>query len=505
MANTIKNPITGRDKLIVTDEGVFDAITGRQVGIIENGVMRSATTGLPMAVVVSGGGEGGGSIDLSFITANAEDILSGKIGSDKNGNPVYGTLEMSGGGGSDSGLSTVTVTEFTPAKSACTGLSEIIVSGLGSDYASANGTYEVTEETERIAAPFERIYRHTSGEWYIWGEYDSEYEEGYWYIGPAPDSGNLVYWTTSALTDGTFTFEDWDLGDSFDVTLDVTETAYPATPVILNGVTDSGKLVTLSGYDAVPQIGRKYVANGDVLVGRALDAGNGVMPNDLVLLTRWEKFSRNTDFIDKTGNAKIKWGESIDTIYEPLNEPHAIFDGIIIRCNHVYGGLDGVIQITKLPELNAFTLEFWSWFGTLSNPAEYWGGWVLMNRTYCDNSDDAEASRIIRASTDTANMLYTQWYHHAFVRTADSNEIKEYLNGQLVTTHEFLGDPVYDQDTGKTTYSKTIGGNNNMYHFTPGTVGSWSVKYVAQLAIWGRELSGIELADIAQYKQPYYL
>lgn len=38
------------------------------------------------------GTTGGGSIDLSFITAEAEDILEGKVGADTSGNPVYGTL-----------------------------------------------------------------------------------------------------------------------------------------------------------------------------------------------------------------------------------------------------------------------------------------------------------------------------------------------------------------------------------------------------------------------------
>ena len=43
---------------------------------------------------------GGGSVDLSFVTAGAGDILTGKVGADANGNPVYGTLQIGGGGGS---------------------------------------------------------------------------------------------------------------------------------------------------------------------------------------------------------------------------------------------------------------------------------------------------------------------------------------------------------------------------------------------------------------------
>jgi hypothetical protein len=92
--SVIKNPITGRDKLVVTDNGVFDAITGRQIGIIENGVVKSMTTGAAIATISNGSG---GSVDLSFITAGAEDILEGKVGADADGNPVHGTLIIPGG------------------------------------------------------------------------------------------------------------------------------------------------------------------------------------------------------------------------------------------------------------------------------------------------------------------------------------------------------------------------------------------------------------------------
>ena len=64
-----------------------------------------------MTTAVSNISVGGGEsepVDLSFITATAGDILSGKVGSDTDGNPVYGTLEITGGGDID--LSGVTVT-----------------------------------------------------------------------------------------------------------------------------------------------------------------------------------------------------------------------------------------------------------------------------------------------------------------------------------------------------------------------------------------------------------
>ena len=90
MGQVIKNAITGRDEYIINDDGIFDAVTGVKVAYIENGEMISVVTGRSVGTVVSDGE--GTVIDLSFITAEAEDILEGKISADKDGNPITGTL-----------------------------------------------------------------------------------------------------------------------------------------------------------------------------------------------------------------------------------------------------------------------------------------------------------------------------------------------------------------------------------------------------------------------------
>jgi hypothetical protein len=93
MANVksqILNPITGRAKFNFLDDGtLYDAITGKTVGIIVGDQLISAITGEAIASVVS---DNNGNIDLSFITATEEDILKGKVGADVNGNPIEGTL-----------------------------------------------------------------------------------------------------------------------------------------------------------------------------------------------------------------------------------------------------------------------------------------------------------------------------------------------------------------------------------------------------------------------------
>ena len=48
---------------------------------------------------------GGGGADLDVITAEADDILSGKVIVDKDGNPLTGTLTLSGDAGAGDVLS----------------------------------------------------------------------------------------------------------------------------------------------------------------------------------------------------------------------------------------------------------------------------------------------------------------------------------------------------------------------------------------------------------------
>ena len=201
------------------------------------------------------------------------DIVAFVTGQDE---PAYNP-ETPGGGGGSGTFDLAKVTQYSPATQAFSGLSKIIVSGLGYDYDTANGTYNVTAETEKETDIFKRIYKHTSGEWYIWGEYEPEYDEGYFYIGVAPDSGNLCCWTSEEFSDGEYYFEDWDSGDSFDVSLDVTKTTYPATDMVLKGVMATGyensqwsfdeAETDFTGFETTPRISNIYALAGSSLIG----------------------------------------------------------------------------------------------------------------------------------------------------------------------------------------------------------------------------------------------
>ena len=451
----------------------------------------------------------------------------GYVGADQNGNPVYGTCDT---GTSPDGI--IQVTSWHPQQPACTGLSQIFVSGLGSfvdeetgdviaDYSSANGTYRVTPETERVSNPFERIYKHSINEWYIWGY--EEYEgEAYWHIGPTPDSGSLVCWTTGALTDDTFTFEDGDWGYSFEVTLDVTETSYEASGEYVAGVRDDEIFIECDGYEVTPQVGRLYTyksysSESNRAYGRARDVGNGIYGDDLLLLTHWgvpEYQSRRS--VDESGNGcEITRRDSTD-LYIDTSQAPSLFGNPILYFNY-FDSNNGHIVIKKVPKAVKFTIEYWEYMYITPSNSNYvnWSGTVLVNKTCWDASGELDNSTLISANSSVSNKISNQWFHHAFVWSGSlTSVVFEYINGVEVARHTFYGDRFYDEDTGRVAYKSdskdynyeySIFGDDE-YIFCPGgTVNQSSSRYVAQLAIWGRKVFPEEIANIAQYKQPYHL
>jgi hypothetical protein len=105
--SNILNAVTGREKFFIQGDGVYSSITGAKIGIIENGVVKSSATGNAIAIVNSSSDDGG--IDLSFITAGASDILSGAVGADSNGSPVYGSISKKGAATYTPGTSNQTI------------------------------------------------------------------------------------------------------------------------------------------------------------------------------------------------------------------------------------------------------------------------------------------------------------------------------------------------------------------------------------------------------------
>jgi hypothetical protein len=89
---TVNSPITGKASLVIDGDNLLDSVTGNLVGKIINGTAVSLT-GDTIGVINNAEGS---TLDLSFVTATADDIMSGKVGCDSSGNPLYGKIAKKG-------------------------------------------------------------------------------------------------------------------------------------------------------------------------------------------------------------------------------------------------------------------------------------------------------------------------------------------------------------------------------------------------------------------------
>lgn len=87
---TVETPLYGQTEWTIKDNVVYSGTNGAVVGYIEGNVVKSFTGSV--ISILSNFNNSAESVDLSFITAQSNDIRSGKIGADTNGNPVRGTL-----------------------------------------------------------------------------------------------------------------------------------------------------------------------------------------------------------------------------------------------------------------------------------------------------------------------------------------------------------------------------------------------------------------------------
>lgn len=177
-----------------------EAINGnvKQTNAIANGGLKvlGAASGLEMSITVNqttaviqdiaaggtGGGSGSASVDLSFVTATAADILSGKVSADASGNPVNGaiktvTASLSGNvvtvpAGFIAKDQTLTVpkagAEFFRCVSVDLGKPYIIVSGAGTP--ECNGTYVLKDGSSNVYKNtknhYELTVNNSSGSYY---------------------------------------------------------------------------------------------------------------------------------------------------------------------------------------------------------------------------------------------------------------------------------------------------------------------------------------------------
>lgn len=523
----ILNSVTGREKYLIDGNNVYSAITGAVIGIIENGVVKNPTTGNALALVVSGEG---GSIDLSFITAGASDILNGKVGSDSAGNPVYGTITQKAAASYTPGTSDQSIAAgvYLAGKQTIKGDSDLTAGNIrsGKNIFGKAGTFTadatataadilkgktagikgamVTGELEVSAGGSIDFYECTSytpgfagGFQYsmtVSGASDPKANGTYirkvWVAEPSYDwsddpiavwenangytlkeyyysefnytiynaSGNSVYYPNEPYWERVTDYNNimWTDTDWNDVTLTFVDEA----PVELPPVTEawSGQKVVQdtetglwSRTDTVkegmtapfftPQVGMVYSEDTSIACAAIFNEAAGHLE---------ALYHFDNDTIDATGKTKIT---SIGEGWYKSNSDAKFGNGSIeADCYmHESGYSSYYLDISGLPEMDAFTIEWWQ-----KDDSKYGDGGYILSQPETDNLPVSvlPAYRIPHDSSDYAIHVYRHW---AFVRKAKSSTVDVYLNGKKMGSVEFtakLGGRLV-KFTGVSSYSGT--------------------------------------------------
>lgn len=203
------------------------------------------------------------------------------------------SFTASGGGGGSGAFDLAKVTEYTPYAPEITAPTAIEVSGMGifgeedpdyaEDYTAANGKYVVTAETSGKEGR-ERIYKHETEDcWFK--SYKDEYDEyggdGWTFVTDINDDYGFLYNIPYELESGTSEYwhnEDW--GEDFTLTLNVTTTTTPETPMVLKGVKATGYAdgewsfadseQNFTGFENTPKPSFIYAVSGNKLIGDAV-------------------------------------------------------------------------------------------------------------------------------------------------------------------------------------------------------------------------------------------
>lgn len=218
----------------------------------------------------------GENIDLSFITATAEDILAGKIGADTEGNPITGTLVESG--------KYYECASYTPDAEAYTRYSFTLSGAPNEDI---NGTYE---RTKWVESPEDTGDYVTTAEWKAANGYKivEEYGYGEWSYSIKDSSGTTIYGIDMPLSErasdySTIPWMDMDMYESVTLTFSTVQVEdFPATTLGWTGYeivwTDATadlparyiKSETLTeGLDVkgfTPEVGKVYSSDTTVMV-----------------------------------------------------------------------------------------------------------------------------------------------------------------------------------------------------------------------------------------------
>lgn len=235
----------------------------------------------------------GGSVDLSFVTATAADILNGKVGADRNGSPVHGTL-VPDSGGCGSSIEFYECASYTPGADAYT---KYYFTLSDAPDELANGTYVREKWVESPGYIEDYII---TAKWKNENGYTLVEESGYgeWSYTIRNKDGYSIYGTdmpeSSRKTDySQVSFYDWDYWESISLTFSAWQTEeIPATTEGWTGYrvtqdSSTGAWITsdvlttgLTVTHLKPQVGDIYSVDTTIRVKKMYDGAVYPIPSN---------------------------------------------------------------------------------------------------------------------------------------------------------------------------------------------------------------------------------
>ena len=201
----------------------------------------------------------------------------------------------------------------------------------------------------------------------------------------------------------------------------LTWTGYECTQDANGGWTVSGTLtqgLRVSGY--TPQVGEIQSSDTTIWVKEAWVP----TPGKMVCLLHFE--NTGDMYVDSTQTCIVRF---VNQISSHTVDKQKFGDA---SCWYNYyditGGGGGCINLIELPELDAFTIEFWH-YHTYYNSMPFTAPVIYMPAT------DMQPEASVPGYAFDHNAALNRWVHRAFVRGAGSNTVTEYWDGQQVATH----------------------------------------------------------------------
>lgn len=251
---------------------------------------------------------------------------------------------------------------------------------------------------------------------------------------------NNIMWTDTDYNDVTLTFV-----DEAPVELPPVTEAWSGRKVVQDSETGlwSRTDTVKEGMTApffTPQVGMVYSEDTSIACSAVFDEAAG----HLEALYHFDK-----DKIDTTGNTQAQFSDDCwnSTTQAKFGTGSVEVDSYINDTGYGYG-----ITISGLPEMNAFTFEWWQY-----DDRNYGDGGNVLKLYETDNLPMAlmPAYKIEKESKDYITGKFKHW---AYVRKPNSSTVDVYLNGKKIGTVEFSaklgGRDVFFAGVGSYTYNQ---------------------------------------------------